>query len=184
MPNQGDGIMRFRLFKKTPTVHLIKRKGGPPSPKTLPTNERKALFWHKWLGSSLVTFAIFGHAAFISVAYLLVMFWPPYQQAFIVTNWIADILPHSIFGVLAVTQEQLNNVGATLPRAAYIHFIVPQLIMAIIYLLWTLLNCRQYWRLYPDHQAYLRRVYVNFDERKAGICERKKSCRLLRWLLF
>jgi hypothetical protein len=98
-----------------------------------------------------------------------------YQQAFIVTNWIADILPHSIFGVLAVTQEQLNNVGATLPRAAYIHFIVPQLIMAIIYLLWTLLNCRQYWRLYPDHQAYLRRVYVNFDERKAGICERKKN---------
>ena len=176
--------MRFRLFKKTPTVHLIKRKGGPPSPKTLPTNERKALFWHKWLGSSLVTFAIFGHAAFISVAYLLVMFWPPYQQAFIVTNWIADILPHSIFGVLAVTQEQLNNVGATLPRAAYIHFIVPQLIMAIIYLLWTLLNCRQYWRLYPDHQAYLRRVYVNFDERKAGFRERKKSCRLLRWLLF
>ena len=106
--------MRFRLFKKTPTVHLIKRKGGPPSPKTLPANERKALFWHKWLGSNLVTFAIFGHAAFMSVAYLLVMFWPPYQQAFIVTNWIADILPHSIFGVLAVTQEQLNNVGATL----------------------------------------------------------------------
>lgn len=87
------------------------------------------------------------------------------------------------FGVLAVTQEQLNNVGATLPRAAYIHFIVPQLIMAIIYLLWTLLNCRRYWRSYPDHQAYLRRVYVNFDERKAGICERKKSCCLLRWLL-
>ena len=171
--------MRFRLFKKTSTVHLIKRKGGPPSPKTLPANERKALFWHKWLGSSLVTFAIFGHAAFMSVAYLLVMFWPPYQQAFIVTNWIADILPHSIFGVLAVTQEQLNNVGATLPRAAYIHFIVPQLIMAIIYLLWTLLNCRRYWRSYPDHQAYLRRVYVNFDERKAGICERKKILLLI-----
>ena len=37
--------MRFRLFKKTPTVHLIKRKGGPPSPKTLPANECKALFW-------------------------------------------------------------------------------------------------------------------------------------------
>ena len=169
--------MRFRLFKKTPTVHLIKRKGGPPSPKTLPANERKALFWHKWLGSSLVTFAIFGHAAFMSVAYLLVMFWPPYQQAFIVTNWIADILPHSIFGVLAVTQEQLNNVGATLPRAAYIHFIVPQLIMAIIYLLWTLLNCRQYWRLYPDYEAYLRRVYVNLDERKAWFRERKRILR-------
>ena len=142
MPNQRDGIMRFRLFKKTPTVHLIKRKGGPPSPKTLPANERKALFWHKWLGSSLVTFAIYGHAVFMSVVYFLVMFWPPYQQAFIVTNWIVDILPHSIFGVLAVTPEQLNNVGATLPRAAYIHFIVPQLIMAIIYLLWTLLSCR------------------------------------------
>jgi len=184
MPNQGDGIMRFRLFKKTPTVHLIKRKGGPPSPKTLPANERKALFWHKWLGSSLVTFAIFGHAAFMSVAYLLVMFWPPYQQAFIVTNWIADILPHSIFGVLAVTQEQLNNVGATLPRAAYIHFIVPQLIMAIIYLLWTLLNCRQYWRLYPDYEAYLRRVYVNLDERKAWFRERKKILRLIVGVAF
>lgn len=171
--------MRFRLFKKTPTVHLIKRKGGPPSPKTLPANERKALFWHKWLGSSLVTFAIYGHAVFMSVVYFLVMFWPPYQQAFIVTNWIVDILPHSIFGVLAVTQEQLNNVGATLPRAAYIHFIVPQLIMAIIYLLWTLLNCRRYWRSYLDHQAYLRRVYVNFDERKAGICERKKILLLI-----
>jgi len=176
--------MRFRLFKKTPTVHLIKRKGGPPSPKTLPANERKALFWHKWLGSSLVTFAIFGHAAFMSVAYLLVMFWPPYQQAFIVTNWIADILPHSIFGVLAVTQEQLNNVGATLPRAAYIHFIVPQLIMAIIYLLWTLLNCRQYWRLYPDYEAYLRRVYVNLDERKAWFRERKKILRLIVGVAF
>ena len=184
MPNQRDGIMRFRLFKKTPTVHLIKRKGGPPSPKTLPANERKALFWHKWLGSSLVTFAIFGHAAFISVAYLLVMFWPPYQQAFIVTNWIADILPHSIFGVLAVTQEQLNNVGATLPRAAYIHFIVPQLIMAIIYLLWTLLNCRQYWRLYPDYEAYLRRVYVNLDERKAWFRERKRILSLIAMVAF
>ena len=176
--------MRFRLFKKTPTVHLIKRKGGPPSPKTLPANERKALFWHKWLGSSLVTFAIFGHAAFMSVAYLLVMFWPPYQQAFIVTNWIVDILPRSIFGVLAVTQEQLNNVGATLPRAAYIHFIVPQLIMAIIYLLWTLLNCRQYWRLYPDYEAYLRRVYVNLDERKAWFRERKKILRLIVGVAF
>ena len=184
MPNQGDGIMRFRLFKKTPTVHLIKRKGGPPSPKTLPANERKALFWHKWLGSNLVTFAIFGHAAFMSVAYLLVMFWPPYQQAFIVTNWIADILPHSIFGVLAVTQEELNNVGATLPRAAYIHFIVPQLIMAIIYLLWTLLNCRQYWRLYPDYEAYLRRVYVNLDERKAWFRERKRILRLIVGVAF
>ena len=155
MPNQRDGIMRFRLFKKTPTVHLIKRKGGPPSPKTLPANERKALFWHKWLGSNLVTFAIFGHAAFMSVAYLLVMFWPPYQQAFIVTNWIADILPHSIFGVLA-----------------------------IIYLLWTLLNCRQYWRLYPDHQAYLRRVYVNLDERKAWFRERKRIFRLIVGVAF
>ena len=176
--------MRFRLFKKTPTVHLIKRKGGPPSPKTLPANERKALFWHKWLGSNLVIFAIFGHAVFMSVAYLLVMFWPPYQQAFIVTNWIADILPHSIFGVLAVTQEQLNNVGATLPRAAYIHFIVPQLIMAIIYLLWTLLNCRQYWRLYPDYEAYLRRVYVNLDERKAWFRERKRILRLIVGVAF
>jgi hypothetical protein len=35
----------FVFSKKTPTVHLIKRKGGPPSPKTLPANERKALFW-------------------------------------------------------------------------------------------------------------------------------------------
>ena len=146
-------------------VHLIKRKCDPSSPKTLPANELKALFWYKWLVSSLLTFAIYGHAVFMSVAYLLVMFWPPYQQAFIVTNWIANILPHSIFGVLAVTQEQLNTVGATLTRAAHIHFIVPQLIMAIIYLLWTLLNC----------EAYLRRIYVNFDERKAGICERKKS---------
>ena len=93
----------FVFSKKTPTVHLIKRKGGPPSPKTLTANERKAKFWHKWLRSSLVTFAIYGHAVFMSVAYLLVMFWPPYQQAFIVTNWIADILAHSIFGVLAVT---------------------------------------------------------------------------------
>ena len=176
--------MRFRLFKKTPTVHLIKRKGGPPSPKTLPANERKALFWHKWLGSNLVIFAIFGHAVFMSVAYLLAMFWPPYQQAFIVTNWIADILPHSIFGVLAVTQEQLNNVGATLPRAAYIHFIVPQLIMAIIYLLWTLLNCRQYWRLYLDYEAYLRRVYVNLDERKAWFRERKRILRLIVGVAF
>ena len=120
----------------------------------------------------------------MSVAYLLVMFWPPYQQAFIVTNWIADILPHSIFGVLAVTQEQLNNVGATLPRAAYIHFIVPQLIMAIIYLLWTLLNCRQYWRLYPDYEAYLRRVYVNLDERKAWFRERKRILRLIVGVAF
>ena len=111
-----------------------------------------------------MTFAIYGHAVFVSVVYFLVMFWPPYQQAFIVTNWIADILPHSIFAALAVTQELLNNVGATLPRAAYIYFIVPQLIVAIICLLWALLNCRRYWRLYPDYEAYLRRVYVNFDE--------------------
>ena len=73
----------------------------------------------------------------------------------------------------------MNNVGATLPRAAYIYFIVPQLIMAIIYLLWALLNCRRYWRLYPDYEAYLRRVYVNFDERKAWFRERKRILRLI-----
>ena len=142
MPNQRDGIMRFSLFKKTPTVHLIKRKGGPSLPKTLPANERKSLFLYKWLGLMPMAFALYGRPVFMSLVYLLVMLWPPYQQAFIVTNWIADILPHSIFSVLAVTQEQLNNVGATIPRATYIHFIVPQLIMAIIYLLWTLLSCR------------------------------------------
>ena len=79
-------------------VHLIKSKGGPPSPKTLPANERKALFWYKWLGLIPMAFAIYGHAVFMSMAHLLVMLWPPYQQAFIVTNWIADILPHGIFG--------------------------------------------------------------------------------------
>jgi hypothetical protein len=68
MPNQRDGIVRFSLFQKTPTLPLIKRKGGPPSSKTLPANECKALFWHKWLGSSPMTFAIFGHAVFMSVA--------------------------------------------------------------------------------------------------------------------
>ena len=171
MPNQRDGIMRFRLFKKTSTVHLIKSKGGPPSPKTLPANERKALLWYKWLGLIPMAFAIYGHAVFMSMAHLLVMLWPPYQQAFIVTNWIADILPHGIFGVLAVTQKQLISVGGTLTRAAYIHFIVPQLTMAIIYLLWALLNCSRYWRLYPDYEPYLRRVYINFYERKGLLLE-------------
>ena len=80
---------------------------------------------------------------------------------------------------MAVTQEQLNNVGTTLPRAAYIYFIVPQLIMAIIYLLWALLICRRYWRLYPDYEAFLLRVYVNFDERKAWFCERKRILSLI-----
>jgi hypothetical protein len=37
-----------------------------------------------------------------------------------------------------------SHVLATLPRAAYIYFIVPQLILANIYLLWVSLNCRQY----------------------------------------
>ena len=97
-----------------------------------------------------MAFAIYGHAVFMSVAHLLVMLWSPYQQAFIVTNWIADILQDSIFGVLAVTPEQMISVRGTLPRAAYIHFIVPQHTMAIIYLLWAVLNCRRYWRLYPD----------------------------------
>ena len=152
-------------------MHLIKSKGGPPSPKTLPANERKALLWYKWLGLIPMAFAIYGHAVFMSMAHLLVMLWPPYQQAFIVTNWIADILPHGIFGVLAVTQKQLISVGGTLTRAAYIHFIVPQLTMAIIYLLWALLNCSRYWRLYPDYEAYLRRVYINFDEPKGLLRE-------------
>ena len=144
---------------------------APPSPKTLPANERKALLWYKWLGLIPMAFAIYGHAVFMSMAHLLVMLWPPYQQAFIVTNWIADILPHGIFGVLAVTQKQLISVGGTLTRAAYIHFIVPQLTMAIIYLLWALLNCSRYWRLYPDYEAYLRRVYINFYERKGLLLE-------------
>ena len=87
-------------------------------------------------------------------------------KAFVVTNWIVDILPNSVFGVLALTQERFNNVGATPTRTAYIHFIVPQLIMVMIYLLWKLLNCRRYWRLYPGCKAYLRRVYAYFDERK------------------
>ena len=56
--------------------------------------------------------------------------------------------------------------------------------MAIIYLLWTLLNCRQYWRLYPDYEAYLRRVYVNLDERKAWFRERKRILRLIVGVAF
>ncbi|MDB3891792.1 hypothetical protein N9368_01620 [Alphaproteobacteria bacterium] len=174
MPKLRGGMMRFGLFKKTPRVRLIKRDGGPPSPATLPANERKALFWFTWLGAKPIVYVFWGHGVFMSVAYLLVMFWPPYQQAFFVTNWIADILPHSIFGILTVTQEQLDNVGAALPRAAYIHFIVPQLTLATIHLLWALLNCRRYWRLYPDYESYHRRVYVNFDEQKASITRRKK----------
>ncbi|MDC1407455.1 hypothetical protein N8524_03920 [Candidatus Puniceispirillum sp.] len=56
--------------------------------------------------------------------------------------------------------------------------------MAIIYLLWALLNCRRYWRLYPDYEAYLRRVYVNFDERKAWFRERKRILRLIMVVAF
>jgi hypothetical protein len=56
-----------------------------------------------------VTIAIYGHAVFMLAVYFLVMFWPPYQQAFIVTNWIADILPHSIFGVLAFWRFGVNT---------------------------------------------------------------------------
>jgi uncharacterized membrane protein (DUF485 family) len=90
------------VFSKNTNGAFDQAQGWPALAKTISANERKALFWYKWLGSSLVTFAFYGHAVFMFVVYLLVMFWPPYQKAFIVTNWIANILQHSIFGVLAV----------------------------------------------------------------------------------
>ena len=42
-----------------------------------------------------------------------------------------------------------------------------------------MLNYRRYWRLYPDYEAYLRRVYVNFDEQKTWFCERKRILQLI-----
>ena len=93
-----------------------------------------------------------------------------------VTDWIASVLPHSIFGVLTVTQAQLDAVGATLPRAAYIHFIVEQILVGSLYILWPLLHARRCWRLMPYYEIYLRRAFVNLDEHYASIGWKPKMC--------
>jgi hypothetical protein len=84
------------VFSKNTNGSFDQEQGWPALTKTLPANERKALLWYKWLGLMAMAFAICGHAVFMSVAHFLVMLWSPYQQAFIVTNWITDILQHSI----------------------------------------------------------------------------------------
>ncbi|WP_438997433.1 hypothetical protein, partial [Candidatus Puniceispirillum sp.] len=111
--------MRFGLFKTSPRVRLVKREGGVPDLASLPAGERQAVLWFK-----PIEYLSWGHLVFMPVAYILILFWSPYHHAFIVTDWIANMLPHRIFGILTVTQEQLDHAGATLPRAAYIHFIV------------------------------------------------------------
>ena len=154
----------FRLFKTSPKVRLIKRAGGTPSLASLPANERAAVLWFK-----PIEYLFWGHLVFMPVAYILILFWPPYHHAFMLTDWIADMLPHRIFGILTVTQEQLDAAGATLPRPAYIHFIIEQIMPASIYLLWLLANCHRYWRLYPHYETYLHRKFENLDEQRASI---------------
>jgi len=171
--------MRLKFFKRSPVVKLIKREGGPPDLASLPAAEREAVIWFKWLGLKPAEYLFWGHLAFMPLAWLLIVFWPPYHNVFVVTDWIADILPHRIFGVLTVTQAQLDGVGARLPRAAYVHFIVEQILLAMVYLLWPLINCLRYWRLYPLYDAYLHRVFVNLDEQRASISLPRKVALLL-----
>ena len=94
-------------------------------------------------------FLFVGHLVFMPVAWLLIQTWPPYHHAFAVTDWIADRLPTIVFGILTVTQAQFDEAGARLPRAAYIHFIVEQLLVAAFYLIWPLIISVRMWRLYP-----------------------------------
>ena len=120
--------MKLRsLWTRGKFPRLIKRTDIPPDELFASDEERRAVQLRQWLFDKPVNFQFFGQLVFMPVAWLLVQFWPPYHNAFVVTDWIADILPTSVFGILTVTQAQLDEVGARLPRAAYIHFIVEQI---------------------------------------------------------
>lgn len=155
--------------KRKPRITLIMRAGGRPKLATLPPEERAVALMFK-----SIEYLVFLQLAFMAIAYFLVLLWPPYHAAFAITNWIADIMPHSIFGVLTVTQAELDAVGATLPREAYIHFVVEQIIVAMIYIFWPLIICRKAWRLYPHYDSWQRRVFINVDEYRDRIQFRRK----------
>ena len=128
-------MVKIRAFwKRGPPLRLIKRTDIPPDELFASDEERRAIKLRKWLFEKPVNFLFVGHLVFMPVAWLLIQTWPPYHHAFAVTDWIADRLPTSVFGILTVTEAQLDEVGARLPRAAYVHFIVEQLLVAACYL--------------------------------------------------
>lgn len=152
------------LWTRRNFPRLIKRTDIPPDELFASDEERRAVQLSRWLFGKPTSFLFVGQLVFMPVAWLLVQFWPPYHNAFVVTDWIADILPTSVFGILTVTQAQLDEVGARLPRAAYIHFIVEQILLAALYLVLPLIISVKMWRLYPHFEAHIRRIHVNYDE--------------------
>ena len=96
----------WKKSSKRPPLTLIMRAGGRPKLATLPPEERAAVRMFK-----PIEYLFYLQLAFMTIAYFLVLLWPPYHAAFAITNWIADIMPHSIFGVLTVTQAELDEIS-------------------------------------------------------------------------
>jgi hypothetical protein len=161
----GGDVMKLRsLWPRQKMPRLVKRTDIPPDELFASDEERRAVTLGFWLFRKPANFLFCGQMVFMPVAWLLIQFWPPYHHAFIVTDWIAARLPTSVFGILTVTQAQLDAVGARLPRAAYIHFIVEQILLAGFYLVWPLIISVKMWRLYPYLEAHARHIHVNYDE--------------------
>ncbi|MEX0502315.1 hypothetical protein AB3X55_01810 [Alphaproteobacteria bacterium LSUCC0719] len=157
--------MTIRAFwKRGPPLRLIKRTDIPPDELFTSDEVRRAVEFRNCFFVRPSNILFYGHLVFMPVAWLLIQTWPPYHHAFVVTDWIADRLPSSVFGILTVTQAQLDEVGARLPRAAYIHFIVEQIVLAAICLVWPLTISVKMWRIYPLLEAHARHIHVNYDE--------------------
>lgn len=166
--------MTIRAFwKRGPPLRLIKRTDIPPDELFTSDEVRRAVRLFRWLYGYSISFLFYGHLVFMPVAWLLIQTWPPYHHAFVVTDWIADRLPSTVFGILTVTQAQLDEVGARLPRAAYIHFIVEQIVLAAICLVWSLTISVKMWRIYPFLEAHARHIHVNYDEYRNTAMRRK-----------
>ena len=68
--------------------------------------------------------------AYLALFGIIALVWPSYP-GLALTNWIADTFP---YGVLAITEEMVNEVHTPLSKSVILHIVIWQLIVAV--LLW------------------------------------------------
>lgn len=128
------------------------------------TSEKERQFIRTYTHLGPCTKLFWLHLIYVPAALFLINFWPPFHELLAVTDWIADVLPHQVFGILTISESMIEATGVTLPRSVVVHLIVEQILMFGFFLIWVLLRARKAWIFYPEFEAHCRRIYENYRE--------------------
>ena len=142
-------------------MRLIRRSNIAKGTEFVSDGQRRVIRMYTHLGPCMKIFWV--HLLYFPVAVLLIHLSPPFHELFFATDKIADILPHRIFGILSVSQDELDAIGVALPRSAIIHLIVEQILMLSFFVIWALARTGKAWKSYPAFEEHYRYIYENYD---------------------